>query len=462
MQNQESIRLQRAVDFFRQAGLTRTLDLLRSKYLERGAVSGQIIIHESTQEERRNLASFLGKTPSLEAEIRLKLRDIDSALQQSGFSCTLPELLTAFFPEDPLITRPAQRQARQEHQDRFQQTLTTLTEAQPALSRARQWLSTGQHGQNWLYSRYKNSDIAEQERQLTILRSVANALNNLPDSEHPERLAIFAQRTSGDPHNLDPASPTGRLFLQALNDLSTQPAESAEQGRAQELQLYQEAGLLVDTISSSVAVFSLQAASDLSGQADPLIPAAGPRILLLPLRQIQAWQSVMPTRQTIYVMENPQVFEEIVTQLQTTSAEPHYPTLVCTSGWPSAAALNLLDLLLQNGPTAHLLYSGDFDLKGLQIASYFLTRYSARCALWHLDTISYQTALQSGGIPAKPHELHQLATLPVPFATLVNQLQEQATWAYQEGITHLLLQDIQAATQVATSSFAIPLQGSSE
>ncbi|HEY4385364.1 MAG TPA: TIGR02679 family protein [Ktedonobacteraceae bacterium] len=443
MENSPAAPLQRAVDFFQRAGLTRTMQLLRAKYLERGAVSGQIVIYESTPEERRNLASFLAKAPYQEANLRLRLRDIDNALLQSGFSCTLPELLAAFFPDIPLITRPEQRQAKLQHQEQFQQTLTALTEAQPALSRAQQWLSSGQHGQDWLYSHYKNSESAEQERQLASIKAVANALNQLPTKEQPERLAIFAQRTSGDPHNLDATNATGRLFLQALSDLSSRAKESGEQGRALELQLYEEVGLLVDTISSSIAVFSLYEAYDLTGAADPLIPAAGARILLLPLRQILSWQRVSATGDTIYVMENPQVFEEIVTRLQENPVIQNHPTLICTAGWPSVAALNLLDMLLQNNAEARLLYSGDFDLKGLQIAAYFLARYPGRSELWHLDPAAYTAALQAGGLPARTHELRQLDALPPAFSALVAQLHKHELWAYQEGITRILLNDLQ-------------------
>jgi uncharacterized protein (TIGR02679 family) len=441
MQHEPSIQTRRAVDFFKQAGLTRIVQLLRAKYLERGAISGQITVHESSPEERRNLASFLGKTPYPETEIRLKLRDIDNALQQSGFACTLPELLTAFFPNDPLITRPAQRQARLEHQARFQRSLASLTDAQPALSRASQWLSSGQHGQAWLHSRYKNSDTTEQERQLAYIRSVANALNQLPSTTQPERLAIFSQRTSGDPHNLDSTNPAGRLFLQALSDLSTRTDITREHGRTQELELYQEAGLLVDTISSSVAVFSLQEALTFSGTIDPLIQNAGDRILLLPLRQLLSWQSITSFRNTIYIMENPQVLEEIVTRLETMPANHPHPTLVCTAGWPSVAALTLLDMLLQSNASTKFLYSGDFDLKGLQIAAYFLTRYPKRCELWYLNSASYTIALQAGGLPASEQDLRQLDTLPGTFMPLVKQLQAQRVWAYQEGITSLLLED---------------------
>jgi hypothetical protein len=280
---------------------------------------------------------------------------------------------------------------------------------------------------------------------------------------------------------LDAHRPAGRLFLLALHDLFNPAASLPPQDRAQELHLYHEANLLVDTLSSNVAVFNLAGAIYLDGTPDPLPPAAGARVLLLPLRQLMAWRSVQPASTDIYAIENPQVFEEVITGITartsgglvnrapttidapttagiptavgapttigapTTAGIPTAvgaPTLVCTAGWPSMAALVLLDMLLNASPVHHLHYSGDFDLKGLQIAAHLLNRYADRCSLWHLDPASYALALQTEGVPAQESELAQLGSLPSIFAPLVTTLQAQKKWAYQEGIAHSLIRSL--------------------
>jgi uncharacterized protein (TIGR02679 family) len=440
---QKAQKAQKAVAFFSQAGLTRLMQQLREKYIEQGQVGGQVVLEESTPEERRNLSSFLGKPPYRDGPIRVKLMEIDSALQRSGFACTLPELLSAFFPETPLITRQEKRAARNAHQHNFRSQLQALCEAFPSSSRGRSWLEQGQHGLEWLYSRYKNAALTEQEQQLATIRYVAEALDRLPDPSRPQRLALFAQQTSGDPHMLDAHRATGRLFLLALHDMFNPPGSLPPQDRAQELHLYQEANLLVDTISSNVAVFNLAGATYLDGTPDVLASAAGARVLLLPLRQITAWGSAQPARADIYAVENPQVFEEVVTGMsaQTSSTQP-LPTLVCTAGWPSMAALLLLDMLLNAAPANHLYYSGDFDLKGLQIAAHLLARYEGRCSLWQLNPASYALALQAEGVLAPESELAQLSSLPAAFAPLVAALQIQKKWAYQEGIAHMLINSL--------------------
>ena len=442
-------RVQRAVDFFRKAELDRLLVKLREKYIEQGQVGGQIQLLECTPRERRDIASFLGKTPYRYTVIKLKLSEMDAALQNSGFHCTLPELLEAFFPDQPLITRPQLRAVHITRQEKFRHSLEALAEAEADGMRGRSWLLEGQHGLDWLYGRYKNAVGEEQEHQLATIKYVATLLNQLPGTSSPVRLGLFAQRTSGDPHSLDPGRPAGRLFLQALSDLAGSASSMAGQGRVQDIQLYQDVGLLVDTISSNVAVFQLASASNLDGSRDLMIAAAGARILLLPLGQLLQWRAIASAQTDIYVTENPQVFEEVVAHLQSQPDRAQIPkdaveapTVVCTAGWPSVAALTLLDQLLRADPLNRLHYSGDLDLKGLQIAAYLMERYPARCLPWHIDTTAYNLAMQADGILARENELQLLNTLPDSFSDLIKTIQRQGKWAYQEGMVQLLLSDL--------------------
>ena len=435
--------VQKAVAFFTQAGLSRLLGKLRQKYIELGQVGGQVPLDDSTPGERREIASFLGKPPYRDASFKVRLIDVEKAIQHS-FGCTLPDVLGAFFPDQPLVTRQEQQAAHSIHQADFRSALLSITEELPEGSRSRTWLLHGPHGQQWLFSRYKNAPLQEQAQQLTLLRYIVSVLDQLPGSDSPERLALFAQRTSGDPHTLDPDKPAGRLFLLALNDLAagalldtTLPA--SPQDRAHELQLYTNVGLLVDTISSSVAAFNLAGAMYSNGSPDPLPQAAHKRVLLLPLRQLLEWHNALPASTDIYIFENPQVFEAVIAALD---SDMPSPTLICTSGWPSTAAIRLLNMLLAQSTSNRLNYSGDFDLKGLQIASYLMSRYPGRCQPWRFDPEAYALALQAGGITTRASELKLLNALPAAFASLVASMQEQKKWAYQEGITHLLIADV--------------------
>ncbi len=436
--------VQKAVTFFTQAKLHRLLAKLREKYIEIGRVGGQVLLENTTPSEQREVASFLAKPPYADSSLKIKLSDIEKALQHS-FNCGLPELLTAFFPGEPLVTRPTKREAHIIHQTKFRTNLLNIASTLHEGSQGKYWLQHGQHGQEWIFSRFKNSHADEQERQLQLVRHVANVLNQLPKPDAPERLALFAQRTCGDPHALDSNMAAGRLLLLALNDLDQGLESSSSQltktphNREHELRLYKDAGLLVDTVSSSVAVFNLANAIYHHDTFDPLVQAAGKRVLLLPMRQLLEWKRITPASTRIYMFENPQVFEEAIASLESARS---LPTLVCSSGWPSAATLRLLDQLLEESPDNCLYYSGDFDLKGLQIATYLATRYVGRCHPWHFDGTSYQVALKTDGIEVRASELRMLNTFPETFKPLVTMIQEKQKWAFQEGIVELLVKDL--------------------
>jgi uncharacterized protein (TIGR02679 family) len=440
-ENASDENVQKAVTFCTQAGLTRLLSLMRQKYIEVGQVGGQVVLNDSTALERREIASLLGKPPyPPEKPLRVRLVDFEKALLHS-FGCGLPALLTAAFPDQPLITRRTVREASAEHQARFRVALTAIASSLLEQARGRCWLQQGAHGGEWLFARYKNAPVEEQEQQLSLVSYIATILDQLPPSNQPERLALFAQRTSGDPHTLDANRATGRLFLLALNDLADMAAgtTSMPQSRADELRLYTEASLLVDTISSNVAVFNLVVAFDTTGKPDPLLQVAGKRVLLLPLRLLLTWERVLADSPVVYIFENPQVFEAVIATLD---LDAPLPTLICTSGWPSVAAMTLLDQLIVGTAEIQFRYSGDFDLKGLQIAAHLMGRYPGRCSPWHFTPEAYAVALQSGGIPARPNDLNALNSLPAIFAPLVASMQEQQKWAYQEGITQVLAKDI--------------------
>jgi uncharacterized protein (TIGR02679 family) len=431
---------QKALTFFTQAGLTRLLEKIRAKYIAEGQIRGQILLEEVTSGERREIASFLSRPPYRDDIIRVRLVEMDQALRSSGFACTLLDVIAVLHPDEPLETRPERRAAHAHHQADFRQALLSITSEFAENSRAQHWLFQGAHGLEWLFTRSKNASADEQQRQLSIIRYVAGLLDQLPATPNSERLALFAQRTSGDPHTLDPTRAEGRLFLLALSDLFTDA--TLVQDRAHALHLYNSAGLLVDTISSSVAVFNLAGAMMRSGYRDPLLQAAGARVLILPQRQLLEWTSIQPMRTDIYGIENPQVFEEVVDDLLRVGSHATLPTLVCTSGWPSVAALLLLDRLLAASPENRLYYSGDFDLKGLQIAAHLLARYPERCLPWRFDPDAYARALQSEGISAGANELALLDGLPPVFASLVGVMQEKGKWAYQEGIADILVGDV--------------------
>lgn len=70
------------------------------------------------------------------------------------------------------------------------------------------------------------------------------------------------------------------------------------------------------------------------------------------------------------------MFAELVEQA------PSGIPIVCISGQPSVAVLRLLDMAVAAGATIR--YSGDFDVKGLQMAISLRKRYGDAWAAWRI------------------------------------------------------------------------------
>ena len=444
--------IQQAVEFFRHPDRIRLLEALYQKYIALGRIGGQVTLRDCRSEERREIASFLNKALPPQNAITVRLSDFQQALVTSSFACDLPDLLVALFPDRPQLTNPQRREQRSQAHTQFSNALTAITQ-QAEHERGQRWLLEGLHGQESLFRRYKNASHQEQEQLLTTLQIVVQALDQLPQPPNYERLAPFATRISGDPHFLDFNTFAGRLFYSALQDLALldqqfliepedeeQDIQRANANTQQRLLLYYDAGLLLDTISSTIAVYNLAHASDSTDQPDAMIAHAQQRILILPLHQLLQWQALTAAAQDIYLFENPQVFEEVVAALQKSTSS--HPTLLCTSGWPSAAAMRLLDTLLETEPTLRYHYSGDFDVQGLRIAAHLQRRYPRNLLLWHFTPEAYLSALHERGGTLSQGEIDSLRHLPDVFAPLVAVMAEQGQRAYQESLLPLLVGDV--------------------
>jgi uncharacterized protein (TIGR02679 family) len=472
--------LERAGNLFRTNELSTQLELLREQYIKGRKSVTITACSTKARNELRGLLRLIGKRLPDDGPMKFTLAEFEQALQETGFACALPDLLQAFFPDRPLKTVQEQRAEIAAARSQFSTALQAIADHLPESSRGRQWLLSGKHGHDTLVRRYAQRASDEQEQILTMVERVAQALHRLPSGGSFVRLAVFAQQISNDSHFFDQRTEPGELLLQALSDLAqlstmshlldgedvhletkeTRDSEAEQEkqisnifSRTSEtrLALYYQAGLLTDTISPTVTVFNLTQAVSSTEIPDALMQQAHERVLVLPLRQLLTWKSLYPMRPKVYLFENPQVFETVVDALQTRKqqrlgeASAILPTLICTSGWLSAAAMRLLDLLTSSSEIS-LYYSGDFDVNGLRIAAYLLARYQSSCHLWRYDPATYLSyAQRSGGLPLHTQEMKALTKLEPLLGEVVFALQQQGLKVFQEAITHFLIEDIQCS-----------------
>lgn len=402
-------RAARAQIYFSQPGFARMLQEVWSRYVSLEKASGHAVVQRATAEECEAINLFFGWYEKAETDILIPLAKFEQELRESAFPFTIPELHELLTGNALLTKSDRKLLAQQAWHSLFRTIVHRFVEGdvfvqQPVIG----WLEGLELG---LAAGYRiirelwNSSPEEAERELMravqawnmLLSGKARRLTG-GSIQASVRLPVLAALAVGNPHALDRNTPAGRLLFQALRSQSTgrlkyiswapdvdenlNAATVPDTLAAREI--YRRAGILDDDISSFVHIY------------DPWCETrVGPYILTL--RQVETVAALPPVR-NIYVTENPAVFstladasEELLVNEAVGIGERIGPLLLCTSGPASAAALRLLDRYIEEGLAAgKLYYSGDFDVKGIEIGNVLAHRYVPHFVPWRFDSDIYE------------------------------------------------------------------------
>ena len=421
----------------REAGLEPLLAAARRKVYEEDGVRGRVRLPLSAA-QREELANLLGRTPGRGEEVQVSLPELDAALARSRYRTGLLEVLEAAY--GPITTRRREREAAAA---RWAAWLEGVGGALPQTDAVRAWFDGVRAGESesarWVRRAYRD----DAEQAAWAVAAVGTALARLPaDRGEHELLAVFAASLTGDPHAFDADQPGGRLLDHALQErFGPPPAEL--QSREARAYLLDQAGLGVDQVSSTVLVAHLaeaQWAGD--GRVHPMVAAmtACSVAWAVTLGEVRRWSSARALQDRAFVVENPAVFEWLLRRLA--DAPPgRRVTLICTSGFLSAAGLRLLDLLAAAG--TQIWYSGDFDRNGIIIAAGLAARYGERFHPWRFGPDAYRLAARgSGGKPLSEEARKALLAVTGPMAATAQAVAAEGVTAYQEQLVNVLLEDV--------------------
>ena len=353
--------------------------------------------------------AFFGWYERPGADIRISLAEFDLELKGSAFPFTIVELHDILVGS-PLLTRSDQKLlAEKEWQSLFDRVEFPYAQQGVQLAQAvSDWLVGMKVGAAGGYRTLRELWRTSAETAERELANAIRAWNLLLTGEAGGmvgdlaqagiRLPVLAALVTGNPHALDRNAIAGRLLFQALRSFtqdtsSVGEADAADSSEMMNVtsgldslaarEIYRRAGILDDDISSSVHIYDPY-------DRDMKVP------YVMTLRQVEAAHS-LPTVDNIYVVENPAVFSTLVDVADklllagaTESQGSIGSLLLCTSGPASAAALRLLDRYTEEGLIqGRLYYSGDFDIKGIEIGNVLALRYASRFVPWYFDSGSY-------------------------------------------------------------------------
>lgn len=423
--------LKQAVQFFRNEQAYKNLfTLFRKKYESLGRIGGTVPVTEFTGAELKVIGRFFG-VPSDQLHVKgsVSLHIFEQQLANTRFhEIGLKQLLDAYFGEIII----SKKQQQKERDEKLRSLLLEQQIRHPELKFWFNFLFDIRGEGRWII-RLVEKDPAYFEQ---LIASLSQAISTLPAKA--ERLPMFSQRITGDPHAFDLDKDLGKMFLHVLSvDRSDDQTETsvlvpthteAVNELLNEYHIYRDdllnfvtsAGLYAETVDGMQKVWKSAVKQN--------------TVQIVPLRELVPLTRVYPASgNKVRIVENSGVCSVLLDK------EPRTP-IICTNGQFTLAALILLDLLVEEG--CLLYYAGDFDPEGLSMAQRLLERYPDNMRLWHMSEQAYKV---SG--PVLELSKDRLKKLNgISHEELIDVAQEMRSVGkagYQEALVDLMLADLE-------------------
>ena len=407
-------------ELFGRPAFARALDAFEAKIVQYGGPSGEIII--DNDEEAEALGGLLGRY--LRAGQRIKLSAIEAhLLEETRFRCTLRQVVETVRGRS-LITRAEARAAEEARwQTARTEILDTIARAHitPAQrSRLLDWAEAGGD----LRRRWARDD-----RLVGQVADACRCFGYLPGAGQSRSLAELSNSAFGDPHMLDRDTSLAPVFDRIL--AVALDREHIAAGAEARDELLAAAGVVQDRTSAKVDTFGLQ------GRRPDLVLLRTYPLRSFTLRELEGMDpdEIFAPHGRVFVVENASVFDWLIARMDDIPADRR-PSLICTNGWLNMADRALLRMLVGSG--AVILYSGDFDDRGLAIAREVLSAVPGS-ALWRMDPADYQAGAASHSAALDVAATERLRQV---FPTLVPVMCDIGRAVYQESLQEILLRDL--------------------
>lgn len=390
--------LEEAIEYFKiNPGYLRLFKGIKNKYISYGEMKGNVVINNPSFQEREALSGLMKKDYSRNKSISINISKVQEKLDNTRFAgIDLKDLIDNFFKEEIL--------SKTENKHKYEVELTNFFNE--ILSEYRdtfvyKFFSEIIESKNNVYYNLKKYYNKDKVSLKEALESVCKGINNLPKENI--RIPVFASNVINNPHGFDRKNLAGKIFILFLSYINNIPFPR----NSEELsELYYKNHLLIDDVSNMVLcknILGFVEERDCYGTENKAIQ--GDKSKFKPVYSKHDglagfWKYNEPLYLTIYnlsnisfikksekfekvlVVENPAVFMEVVEKCE----DKNLP-LVCTYGQVKLAAIILLDLLVEAG--YGLVYSGDIDPEGIQIADKLKQRYGDNLEFIGFDEETY-------------------------------------------------------------------------
>lgn len=437
METEYERKLEECIQYFKQRKVYDKLFLkMRDKYRSLGHFGGTVQLSGLDQEECRQLGGFLQKDYVGKKTVSISAAAMEKALENSRFTgLEWEDILQSYFQEE-MVGKKEQRLQENTRRELFFTGITAADPTNPgALWLAEAFQKKGE-GYRLLMEQYRKQP-GKLEENLSLLMAAIPRLPFLSAEGGKlsyELLAVFAARTTGNPHFFDAGTLGEQLLVAFLKERLSYSIGLTDFRAEEKAELFWEAGLLRDELSNNMLVYGV---GGVGKDGRPHEGIAGflkqKEPLQLTLMTIRRLARIWPQKgKCVYIVENPAVFAKLA------EAWPE-AAILCGNGQIRLAALALLDLFDEE---ISFFYAGDYDPEGLLIAQKLKERYGARLQLWRYRREFYEK--YRSDVEISPKSLKQLDHIYLQELQDIKQaMLQQKKAAYQEAMLEEYLVTVQ-------------------
>ncbi|WP_299166909.1 TIGR02679 family protein [uncultured Arthrobacter sp.] len=410
-------------------------------------LSGVVQLNEPTAEQRAGAMRLVGRAKRAGSTLRVDLADAEEILRRGPWPAGLADAVETL--TGPVVDRRAERAREAAEWVAARDGLAPVAVRFPGLiDWWNEWCAAGGLKRAARAEAVRNSGTPSPVVGADLVSKLAAVLEILPASGEP--IALLSRRAVGDAHGLDASRPLGRLAATVARAAFMPDVAIADGEFAPPRDAWAAAGVVLSNLASTVLCLGVPGISPTGagtcGQSPRAATAtsleamrAARMPVLLTLEQVRSGGvRAAPRGSVIHICENPTVVEVVAGRWAQSTAGASgvdSPVLVCTSGQPSTAVVELLKRLAGDG--AECRYHGDFDWAGLRIARYLSEQVA--WVPWRFSAADYREAAESG-MPSR-RLLGNSAESPWD-PELAIAMTECGLAVEEEAVTNLLAQDV--------------------
>ncbi|MBV7504810.1 DUF2399 domain-containing protein [Bacillus sp. sid0103] len=414
---------QEAIEYFGKKALQRLFSLFKNKIESLGNVSGSVKI-KPTEEERAAIEAWMG-TKIKASPVTINLTKFERRLIGSKFeSFNLLEIIEWVTKEPIAPKKNRQLEEQQKKEAYFQYLLETYPH--PNATLVIEKIRNKEKGSASFAALYNEGDLSS-------IEVILKAISHFPQDGDFERLPIFSERITGNPHYFDKNKRIYQAIEMIISEQENREYRSSLTAE-DETNLLTQVYLDKDDLHSFVTVYGLEAYRDVDKVQQWHWANREGTVQNISLRSLRDVEVVKPVAgNKVFILENSGVYSSLLDKL-----EGVYP-VVCTHGNLKLSGKLLLDKLVKGGAT--LYYSGDLDVKGIVIAKHLKNLYKEKIKIWRMGLEEYRTSISN--VPISSIALERLIQKGFnEFNSVIEEMKKVKKAGYQEPLLQQFITDI--------------------